>query len=253
MNEAFVIDREFLFKNSIYEITSISVEQNYDINGSYCEGEFIVSGDYRLHQISINKEDFNFKIPFKHELRSNVNLDSVELEITDFNYEFKNGDELEVHIEYTVSAEQGLIEFVDEASLDEFLESNPAEIINLSESMEEKDIKEEENLSIEQEEMVKEDNSDEVRAGTVVGDAKEETKDTTQVEESSNIDHNMILNSINSEESYVKYHIHTVSMEDNLENICTKYGVSLNTLKKYNTFDSLELNMKLLIPENEES
>jgi LysM repeat protein len=63
----------------------------------------------------------------------------------------------------------------------------------------------------------------------------------------------MILNSINSEESYVKYHIHTVSMEDNLENICTKYGVSLNTLKKYNTFDSLELNMKLLIPENEES
>ena len=66
MNEVFTLDKEFLFKSSIYEISSISIEQNSDINGTYLEGEFIVSGTYRLHEISINKEDFSFKIPFKH-------------------------------------------------------------------------------------------------------------------------------------------------------------------------------------------
>ena len=88
MNEAHVLDKEFLFKSSIYEITSISIEDNYDINGSKIEGEFIISGDYRLHEISINKEDFCFKLPYTHELPSNINLDTVKLDISDFNYNF---------------------------------------------------------------------------------------------------------------------------------------------------------------------
>ena len=121
MSEAFVVERDFLFKDSIFEITSISVEHDEDINGSNLEGDFIISGDYRLHEISINKEDFSFKLPFTHEIRSNVNLDTVNLEITDFTYELNNNDELHVHIEYIVSGEQSLIEFADEKDLDEFL------------------------------------------------------------------------------------------------------------------------------------
>ena len=66
MNEVYTLDRDFLFKSKIYEITSISVEQNSNIDGSIIYGDFIVSGTYRLHEISINKEDFSFKIPFKH-------------------------------------------------------------------------------------------------------------------------------------------------------------------------------------------
>ena len=97
--QSYLDSRHFRFKDkyiksSIYEITSISIEDNHDINGSKIEGEFIISGDYRLHEISINKEDFCFKLPYTHELPSNINLDTVELEITDFNYEFNNNDEL---------------------------------------------------------------------------------------------------------------------------------------------------------------
>ncbi len=235
MSEAFVINREFLFKTSIYEITSISIEHNYDIVGSYVQGEFIISGDYRLHEISINKEDFSFKVPFKHEIRSNINLDSVEVEITDFSYEFRNEDELSVHIEYTVSGEEGLIEFEDEKSLDEFLKDKDAEVVDLSED----DVKEDR-------EKIEETRED---------DALEEIIDN-EIDMPKALDNNpnnMILNSVNSEDNYVKYHVHTVTMEDTIESICSKYAVNLNTLKKYNTFDNLELNMKLLIPENEES
>ena len=220
MNEAHVLDKEFLFKSSIYEITSISIEDNHDINGSKIEGEFIISGDYRLHEISINKEDFCFKLPYTHELPSNINLDTVELEITDFNYEFNNNDELKVHVEYILTAEEGIKLFESEAELNKFLDDNDAEIIDLKES---------------------------TRAQNEV--LLPETKE--ELETPSKIDENMILESINEEEKYVKYHIHTVTMNDSIESITKEYNISLNTLKKYNTFENLELNMKLLIPDEE--
>ena len=220
MNEAHVLDKEFLFKSSIYEITSISIEDNYDINGSKIEGEFIISGDYRLHEISINKEDFCFKLPYTHELPSNINLDTVELEITDFNYEFNNNDELKVHVEYILTAEEGIKLFESEAELNKFLDDNDAEIIDLKEN---------------------------TRAQNEV--LLPETKEETEIP--SKIDENMILGSINEEEKYVKYHIHTVTMNDSIESITKEYNISLNTLKKYNTFENLELNMKLLIPDEE--
>lgn len=220
MNEAHVLDKEFLFKSSIYEITSISIEDNHDINGSKIEGEFIISGDYRLHEISINKEDFCFKLPYTHELPSNINLDTVELEITDFNYEFNNNDELKVHVEYILTAEEGIKLFESEAELNKFLDNNDAEIIDLKESAR-------------------------TQNEVLLPETREE------VETPSKIDENMILGSINEEEKYVKYHIHTVTMNDSIESITKEYNISLNTLKKYNTFENLELNMKLLIPDEE--
>ena len=62
-----------------------------------------------------------------------------------------------------------------------------------------------------------------------------------------------IVNSINADEVFIKYHVHTVINTDTIESILAKYNVSLCDLKKYNTFDTLELDMKLIIPENEEN
>lgn len=235
MNEVFTIDREFLFKSTIHEITSISIEHNYDINGSNLEGEFIISGDYRLHEISINKEDFSFKIPFNHEIRSNINLDTIDVEITDFSYDFNNGDELTVHVEYLVKGDEAVLEFSDEDKLNEFLDNNKAvEVVSLLDEVKDEKTKEEE----------KKDDK--------VKDTPKENIDDRNQNDDKKIDENMILNSINEEEEYIKYHVHTVTMNDTIESITSMYKISLNTLKKYNSFENLELNMKLIIPENEE-
>lgn len=240
MSEAFVVERDFLFKDSIFEITSISVEHDEDINGSNLEGDFIISGDYRLHEISINKEDFSFKLPFTHEIRSNVNLDTVNLEITDFTYELNNNDELHVHIEYIVSGEQSLIEFADEKDLDEFLNKTDAEVVDLTEDEPRfKEISKEEILNIPAEDSKKEE--------------KEESKEEIKEDKPSEISTNNIIGSINADETYVKYHVHTVMQNDTLEGILDKYKITLTDLKKYNTFETLEVNMKLVIPENEEN
>lgn len=239
MSEAFVVERDFLFKDSIFEITSISVEHDEDINGSNLEGDFIISGDYRLHEISINKEDFSFKLPFTHEIRSNVNLDTVNLEITDFTYELNNNDELHVHIEYIVSGEQSLIEFADEKDLDEFLNKTDAEVVDLTEDEPRfKEVSKEETLDIPVE---------------VKKEEKEESKKEIKEEKQSEISTNNIIGSINADETYVKYHVHTVMQNDTLEGILDKYKITLTDLKKYNTFEALEVNMKLVIPENEEN
>ena len=240
MSEAFVVERDFLFKDSIFEITSISVEHDEDINGSNLEGDFIISGDYRLHEISINKEDFSFKLPFIHEIRSNVNLDTVNLEITDFTYELNNNDELHVHIEYIVSGEQSLIEFADEKDLNEFLNKTDAEVVDLTEDEPRfKEVSKEEILNIPAEDHKKEE--------------KEEPKEEIKEDKPSEISTNNIIGSINADETYVKYHVHTVMQNDTLEGILDKYKITLTELKKYNTFEALEVNMKLVIPENEEN
>ncbi len=236
MNEVFTIDREFLFKSTIHEITSISIEHNYDINGSNLEGEFIISGDYRLHEISINKEDFSFKIPFNHEIRSNINLDTIDVEITDFSYDFNNGDELTVHVEYLVKGDEAVLEFSDEDKLNEFLDNNKAvEVVSLLDEVKDEKTKEEEKT-----------------VDDKVKDTPKENIDDRNQNDDKKIDENMILNSINEEEEYIKYHVHTVTMNDTIESITSMYKISLNTLKKYNSFENLELNMKLIIPENEE-
>lgn len=255
MSEAFVINKELLFKNSVFEITSVSIEHNYDINGSNCEGEFIISGDYRLHEISINKEDFSFKIPFNNAIRSNVNLDSIEVEITDFSYELINNDELDVHVEYTVSGEQNIIEFADEQSLDEFLMGNDAEVIDLSDDAEVIDLSDD--VEVEREELEKgEDILVNAEPEEVLKETNEESlveEETAEVNGDRHIDNEALINSINSEEVFVKYHVHTVTEYDTLEAILTKYGITLVELKKYNAFETLELNMKLIIPKNEEN
>ena len=243
MNDVFTLDKEFLFKSSIYEISSISIEQNSDINGTYLEGEFIVSGTYRLHEISINKEDFSFKIPFKHELRSNIDLDTINLDINDFTYDFKSPDELDIHIEYIVSAKEGIKTFDNEESLEEFLNKKDFEIIDLrdNEDNEDKEDKEE-NISL--------DNDNDIVEKEIIEEDRNLNIQPNDKEENT-VNEDMIINSVNGEEEYVLYHVHTVQMNDTIESITKKYNITVAELKEYNTFDNLELNMKLIIPNEE--
>ena len=59
----------------------------------------------------------------------------------------------------------------------------------------------------------------------------------------------IILNSIQEkEEEFASYHIHIVNNTDSLESICVKYNTDMNTLKEYNTIDTISIGDKLIIP-----
>ena len=80
---------------------------------------------------------------------------------------------------------------------------------------------------------------------------EKEVSTTSTENKQDKIDENMIINSINDKDEYVLYHVHTVGISDSIESITKKYNISVHTLKEYNTFDTLELNMKLIIPNEE--
>ena len=252
MNEVFILEQELLFKTSVYEITSISIEHNYDVNSNSCSGEFIISGDYRLHEVSLNKENFSFRIPFNNEVRSNVNLDSVEVEITDFTYQF-NDDVIQVKIEYQVRDEQNLIEFASDDELDNFLENHEVEVVDLSQDDREGAAK------VSSEPMpepaiipeVKVEEPVVIHEAELQEDPKTMAAEPAEMTEAREVilDQQSMINSINSEESFITYHVHTVVTGDTLESIANTYNANPHDLKSLNGFEELTLGMKLIIPD----
>ena len=104
MNLIIPFTKDIKFNSSIAEITSISLEHDYTVNDGEILGNFIVSGDYKSHELSVNKEHFEYVLPFSVELTTRIDRNSVDFSIEDFTYEIKNNDTLEVRIEYSVNA-----------------------------------------------------------------------------------------------------------------------------------------------------
>ena len=103
MKESFKIEKELLFKHNIKDITSISLDRDYKIDNNVVNGNFLVNGEYKVHELSLNKEKFNFKIPFKYELNNDIDSNSINVEIINFVYDYSK-DELIVNIEYQENA-----------------------------------------------------------------------------------------------------------------------------------------------------
>ena len=207
MSEIIPYEKDIKFDTKIYEITSISLEHEEDFRTDDIEGYFIINGDYKIHPISVNKEEFKFKIPFNIELSETINKDSIKLEINDFTYDIKDNDTLSVKIELSFNYE--LKE--DEEELDREIEN-----LITNEEVQEQEEQEEQEQTIEEHE-----------------EQKIITKET-------------------KEDTYVTYHIHLVTKEDNIESICLKYNIDKNTIYEYNNIEDIKENDKILIPIKDE-
>ena len=105
MNLIIPFTKEIKFENSIAEITSISLEHEWTYNENELLGNFVISGEYKAHEVSINKEPFEYVLPFSVALTNKVVEDSISFEIKDFTYDIKDNNILVVQIEYIVDAE----------------------------------------------------------------------------------------------------------------------------------------------------
>lgn len=216
--------KEIKFDSKISEICSISLEHEMHINESELEGNFIVSGEYKSHAISVNKESFNYKLPFSIEVTDNIIKESIDFEITDFNYEVLNDNTLKVDIEFSVTAMENEEEDED---LTELLDRELV-IDEINESLDEKEITEEENKENQKETLEKSEDN-------------EERLDPESAE--------LILNSAsNKDDEYTTYYIHLVKEGDTIESIVSNYQTDLTILKRYNNIETLTIGDKILIP-----
>ena len=143
MKENKHIEKELLFKNNVKDITSISLDSNYKVEGQKIVGNFIIEGEYKIHEVSINKEKFDFKIPFSYELNNDIDTKTIKVDITNFIYDYKK-DELVVNIDYEITGDKkSVLLFDDEESLDEFLSKREIEVIDIRDTSKEENKKDE--------------------------------------------------------------------------------------------------------------
>lgn len=212
-------EKDIEFDTKIAEITSISLEHEETTNDSEINGEFTITGEYKAHQISVNKEEFMYKIPFTIELTDNIDKDSINIDINDFTYDIKDNNILSIKVEITF----------DYQEKEEIREALVVEDENNQEELEEQ-------LDKEIEEMItKQDDNNE-------SNERDEIIDNN----------NKIIDSMANENTYVSYHVYVVTEDDTIESICQKFNVSKETLSEYNEYESINIGDKLLIPLEDE-
>lgn len=264
MKENKRIEKELLFKNNIKDITSISLDSDYKVNNKEILGNFLITGDYKIHEVSINREKFNFKIPFKHELENDIDEKTVKLEITNFEYDY-NKDELIVNIEYDITGDRkDVLIFDNEETLEEFLSSREVEVIDTRIDDIKEEITKEENKEIEdkntKEKQEEQEENKPLNEDTILEERNEEIKEnklnldiqkntTNDTLEEREIKTDEIINNVGKiEDAYVTYKVYKVNSNETLESIVIKYHTTIDELKEYNDLNNLSINDKIIIP-----
>lgn len=219
MNEIIPIKKDIIFKTKISKITNISVEHDYKINDDLVEGSIFINGTYKMTEASLIEEEFMHEIPFSIALSNKVNKDTINIEISDFKYEFKD---------YVMSINV-LLNFMCEK-----YESEENDILN-NEPLDEylNNYFDNDNKEYEEKEEKK---------------SKEEKNNTELINNSAEL----INNIINVNEKYYTYKIYIVRKDDTVESICNKYSTTIESLKQYNDISNIQEGDKIIIFQNQD-
>lgn len=258
MKENKHIEKELLFKNNVKDITSISLDSNYKVEGQKIVGNFIIEGEYKIHEVSINKEKFDFKIPFSYELNNDIDTKTIKVDITNFIYDYKK-DELIVNIDYEITGDKkSVLLFDDEESLDEFLSKREIEVIDIRDTSKEENNKEEkdENKDRKSIDKIEEKEIIDAKKELSLEDTREELNNDNiniiEEEDRDKIETDSIINSINNNnDNFVTYKIYKIHENETLESIVIKYHTTIDDLKEYNDLNNLNIGDKIIIPNYE--
>ena len=242
--------KELDFKTKVSEITSISLEREFEVNTSSIEGSLYVSGDYKSHEVSANVTPFNFKIPFTIEIPDNLVEESITLEISDFAYEMEENSKIKVSIELELFGEEKEIEEEEDEDITP-IEVDGEEIVKMLEEASEKEKEMEKEDREEAEEELSEEETTKEEKEEAPADTVDETREDT--EEDMTSENVIITGASNTPDEYTTYHIHIVKEGETIETICSMYNSNLSLLNDYNDLSEVSKGMKIIIPENDES
>lgn len=245
MNTKIPFTKDITFEKKVSEITSISLEHEIKVLDGVLKGNFIVSGDYKSHEVSVNKEPFSYMLPFEIELSHDIDTETIEFMIDDFTYEIIDNIDLRVNIDFNILASKK--EIVEEP---ESIFEDASELF--SDNDEERETINQENVNnledILNEEVV--ETKDEVLPQEVDDNLRDQVAVQSTIKE---VSEDTIINSIkNTDDEYTTYHIHMVSDGETVETICTMYNSNLNILGEYNELGELNAGDKVIIPEKNE-
>lgn len=254
MKKVYNLKKELPFSENISSITSISLDTTFNETKEGFEGKFLVEGNYKTHELSLNKKEFKYDIDFKEEIDA-LEEGSLNLEVEDFTYELEDNN-LVIYIDYNVTydEEKNDDEF-NEEEFERFLEDHEVDIVNLNNNEEQNEIKLVQEIKEEPEEINEEDEDEEVEGKEPEEMDTQENLErdvtiTPSVDESDATE--VILKTIDKEEKYITYHVYVCEEDDTFESISEKFKTTKEEIREYNDIADIEYGRKIIIPVKDE-
>lgn len=235
--------KELTFKTKVSEITSISLEHKIlKKEEDLVTGEFIINGDYKMTEGSINREKYEFKLPFDIALNSKYDVDNLNIDIDNFYYEILNNDTLKVNIDLFLEGPEKEIRQEPEEPQNIHKEKLPEEEPPQVELPEEKEIPLEKENKMENVITKENPNREEEKI--------EINNENINTNTDNNIEINNIFNTDSANETYATYYVYIVKEDDTIDKILTKYNITKEDLETYNNIESIKPYDKIIIPTN---
>lgn len=254
MKQIIPFKKELLFKTKVSEITSISLEHTLNLKSDdLISGQFHITGDYKMTEGSINRENFNFDLPFDIALDARYDMSSIVIDIDNFYYEIINSEALQVNIDVYVEGdkkeepEPTIIEEEPTIIEEPLTPPIPAEEVFFNPE----EIKEERNAPQVEIEEEYEPSIELNKPQKVIIEPKTEIINQDQTDTNQNITINNefnIFENLDNADTYVTYYVYIVKEEDTIDKILEKYNVTKEELANYNTLENITPGTKLIIP-----
>lgn len=264
MKKIISFEKKLEFPSMVGEVTAISLDHTLAFaSPSFIEGEFQVSGTYKLTEASCIEDKFDFKIPTEIILNEKLDPTTTKIEIDDFYYEIENDENLICYIDVLV---EGVEEIEDEPEptptekLDAIDKDNSDEKLNEIKipQTEVLDVREEDSRECDgdlyqeikedlqpQEEQLKE--VDEEQTEALI--EKETTIMTEQIEKT---EVGSLFSSLkDDEDTFATYSVYILRQEETLQTIIEKYKVTKEELEDYNDLSNITVGSKIIIPLHE--
>ena len=251
MKQIISFEKEIPFKTMIGEVESIALEHTLTFqDDSSIQGDFIVSGTYKITKDTQTSLDFSYKVPVDIVLTTPLD-DDREVEIDHFTYEILDEEALLVHIDLAVMGR----EKIDILEEDEVLKEQEKIIEKIEtekeEPMEDSHFAFQKDFVLDKEEGKKEVElfKEDTRKEKNEEKNKEETlKTISQEDTSKEVMHSIFSAFKDTEETFSTYSIYILRENDTLDEVLNRYGVTKEEISEYNQLDDLKVGSKLILP-----
>lgn len=275
MKKIISFEKKLEFPSMIGEITAISLDHDLKFtNESSIEGNFTISGSYKLTEASRIEEKFEFKLPVDIVLNEKLDLATSKVEVDDFYYEIDHDDTLISYIDVKVEGVEQIDiqeeELTREEEKEEIIESEVATIEPVEEEKQETAVKEEqkptitdavitEEVPVINENLIKDNLSPKIERecdgdNTYQNDTEEIKEMETQemLEENTN-EQEQTMGSLfsslkESDETFSTYSVYILRQEETVQSLIEKYKTTKEELESYNDLSNLTIGSKIIIP-----
>jgi len=241
MKKNICFDKRVDFPTMIGDITSISLDKDLNfVNESFIEGNLILKGSYKLTEASYIEENFEYNLPIEINLTERIDINTANIEISDFSYEIESNNIMNCYIELMLDAMEIIDDIDDVRECDSDL-NKEIEIPTIEPNLDEdNDINNKDNDVID-------DISNNKITDSVDSDINIIKKDNNDVVDLKDND-SLFFHLDEESETYGTFIVYIMRQNETINSIIEKYNTTVDELEKYNDLKDISIGSKIIIP-----